>query len=209
MHAFALILLFGGIYGGLDMTPVIMERIDGVERVFDVYSRFLVDRVVVLDTVIDERTATSICGQMLWLEHRNSVDEIALYINSPGGVISSGLAIYDTMTMLKCPVSTCCFGQAASMAAVLLAAGTPGRRFSLPNSRIMLHQPSGGFLGQASDIQIHADEINRLKEILLKILTQHTGKSKAVLEPLLDRDTFLPAKAAKDLGIIDEVLHKR
>lgn len=190
-------------------SPVVVEAWRNREYVLDLYSRMLRDRIIVLDTAIEDWTATMITSQLLFLEQANPWQEIALYINSPGGLISAGLAIYDTMQFIACPVATCCMGQAASMAAVLLAAGSPGRRFSLPHSRIMIHQPHGGYAGQASDIQIHAQEITRLKGLLTDILAEHSGISREELEPMLDRDTFLSPQEALDLGIIDNIIRKR
>lgn len=190
-------------------APVVVDAWRNREYVFDLYSRMLRDRIIVLDTVIEDWTATMITSQLLFLEQENPWQEIALYINSPGGLISAGLAIYDAMQFISCPVATLCMGQAASMAAVLLAAGAPGRRFSLPHSRIMIHQPHGGYAGQASDIQIHAQEINRLKLLLTEILSSHSGMNTETLEPMLDRDTFLSPKEARSLGIIDHVIIKR
>lgn len=190
-------------------APVVVDAWRNREYVFDLYSRMLRDRIIVLDTVIEDWTATMITSQLLFLEQENPWQEIALYINSPGGLISAGLAIYDAMQFISCPVATLCMGQAASMAAVLLAAGAPGRRFSLPHSRIMIHQPHGGYAGQASDIQIHAQEINRLKGLLTDILSLHSGMRKEDLEPMLDRDTFLSPHEARDLGLIDSIIIKR
>ena len=190
-------------------SPVVVEAWRNREYVLDLYSRMLRDRIIVLDTAIEDWTATMITSQLLFLEQANPWQEIALYINSPGGLISAGLAIYDTMQFIACPVATCCMGQAASMAAVLLAAGSPGRRFSLPHSRIMIHQPHGGYAGQASDIQIHAQEITRLKGLLTDILAEHSGISLEELEPMLDRDTFLSPQEALDLGIIGNIIRKR
>ena len=189
--------------------PVVVEAWRNREYVLDLYSRMLRDRIIVLDTAIEDWTATMITSQLLFLEQANPWQEIALYINSPGGVISAGLAIYDTMHCIACPVATCGMGQAASMAAVLLAAGSPGRRFSLPHSRIMIHQPHGGYAGQASDIQIHAQEITRLKGLLTDILAKHSRMGREELEPMLDRDTFLSPQEALDLGIIDNIIKKR
>lgn len=190
-------------------APVVIDAWRNREYVFDLYSRMLRDRIIVLDTAIEDWTATMITSQILFLEQVNPWQEIALYINSPGGLISAGLAIYDTMQFIACPVATCCMGQAASMAAVLLAAGSPGRRFSLPHSRIMIHQPHGSYAGQASDIQIHAQEISRLKGILTDILAEHSGMGREELEPMLDRDTFLSPREAVDLGLIDGIIAKR
>ena len=190
-------------------APVVVDAWRNREYVFDLYSRMLRDRIIVLDTVIEDWTATMITSQLLFLEQENPWQEIALYINSPGGLISAGLAIYDAMQFISCPVATLCMGQAASMAAVLLAAGAPGRRFASPHSRIMIHQPHGGYAGQASDIQIHAQEINRLKGLLTDILSLHSGMRKEDLEPMLDRDTFLSPQEARDLGLIDSIIIKR
>lgn len=190
-------------------APVVVDAWRNREYVFDLYSRMLRDRIIVLDTVIEDWTATMITSQLLFLEQENPWQEIALYINSPGGLISAGLAIYDAMQFISCPVATLCMGQAASMAAVLLAAGAPGRRFALPHSRIMIHQPHGGYAGQASDIQIHAQEINRLKGLLTDILSLHSGMRKEDLEPMLDRDTFLSPQEARELGLIDSIIIKR
>ncbi len=190
-------------------APVVVDAWRNREYVFDLYSRMLRDRIIVLDTVIEDWTATMITSQLLFLEQENPWQEIALYINSPGGLISAGLAIYDAMQFISCPVATLCMGQAASMAAVLLAAGAPGRRFALPHSRIMIHQPHGGYAGQASDIQIHAQEINRLKGLLTDILSLHSGMRKEDLEPMLDRDTFLSPQEARDLGLVDGILVRR
>ena len=190
-------------------APVVVDAWRNREYVFDLYSRMLRDRIIVLDTVIEDWTATMITSQLLFLEQESPWQEIALYINSPGGLISAGLAIYDAMQFISCPVATLCMGQAASMAAVLLAAGAPGRRFALPHSRIMIHQPHGGYAGQASDIQIHAQEINRLKGLLTYILSLHSGMRKEDLEPMLDRDKFLTPQEARDLGLIDSILVRR
>ena len=190
-------------------APVVIDAWRNREYVFDLYSRMLRDRIIVLDTVIEDWTATMITSQLLFLEQENPWREIALYINSPGGLISAGLAIYDAMQFISCPVATICMGQAASMAAVLLAAGAPGRRFSLPHSRIMIHQPHGGYAGQASDIQIHAQEINRLKGLLTDILSLHSGMRKEDLEPMLDRDKFLTPQEAKSMRLIDSIIERR
>ena len=190
-------------------APVVIDAWRNREYVFDLYSRMLRDRIIVLDTVIEDWTATMITSQLLFLEQEKPWREIALYINSPGGLISAGLAIYDAMQFISCPVATLCMGQAASMAAVLLAAGAPGRRFSLPHSRIMIHQPHGGYAGQASDIQIHAQEINRLKGLLTDILSLHSGMRKEDLEPMLDRDKFLTPQEAKSMRLIDSIIERR
>lgn len=190
-------------------APVVIDAWRNREYVFDLYSRMLRDRIIVLDTVIEDWTATMITSQLLFLEQENPWQEIALYINSPGGSVTAGMAIYDTMRFIAAPVATLCMGQAASMAAVLLAAGAPGRRFALPHSRIMIHQPHGGYAGQASDIQIHAQEISRLKMLLTTILAEHSGMSAEQLEPLLDRDTFLSPQEARELGLVDGILVRR
>jgi ATP-dependent Clp protease protease subunit len=176
---------------------------------YDIFSRMLKERIIFVAGPIQDETATSIVAQLLFLESENPKKEIAMYINSPGGVVSSGLSIYDTMQYIRCPVSTVCFGQAASMGSLLLAAGEKGLRFSLPNSRIMVHQPSAGFQGQASDIEIHAREILALKKRLNEIYVKHTGKSLDTVEAALERDFFMTPEQAKDWGLIDSIVEKR
>jgi ATP-dependent Clp protease protease subunit len=189
--------------------PYVIEQTGRGERAYDIYSRLLKDRIVFLGTPIDDNVANVVIAQLLFLEAEDPERDIFLYINSPGGVITSGLAIFDTMRYIKPDVSTICLGQAASMGAVLLAAGTKGKRFAVPNARIMIHQPLGGFQGQARDIEIQAREILRLKTILNEILSEATGKPIEQIETDSDRDFFMSSKEAKEYGIIDEVITKR
>ena len=189
--------------------PFVVEQTHRGERSYDIYSRLLKDRIVFLGTPVDDDVANVVIAQMLFLESEDPDKEINLYINSPGGSVTAGLAIYDTMQYVKPPVSTICMGQAASMGALLLAAGARGRRLSLPHSRIMIHQPSGGFGGQASDIELHAKEILRLKAKLNEILMKHTGQPLDRIEKDTDRDYFMGAGEAKEYGLIDEVVIKK
>ena len=189
--------------------PTVIEQTHRGERAYDLYSRLLKDRIVFLGTPIDDDVANIIVAQMLFLESEDPDKDINLYINSPGGSVTSGLAIYDTMQYVKCSVSTICMGQAASMGALLLAAGGKGKRYSLPHSRIMIHQPSGGFGGQASDIELHAKEILRLKAKLNEIMQKHTGQPLDRIEKDTDRDYFMGAGEAKEYGLIDEVVIKK
>jgi ATP-dependent Clp protease protease subunit len=189
--------------------PFVVEQTHRGERSYDIYSRLLKDRIVFLGTPVDDDVANVVIAQMLFLESEDPDKEINLYINSPGGSVTAGLAIYDTMQYVKPPVSTICMGQAASMGALLLAAGARGRRLSLPHSRIMIHQPSGGFGGQASDIELHAKEILRLKAKLNEILMKHTGQALDRIEKDTDRDYFMGAGEAKEYGLIDEVVIKK
>jgi ATP-dependent Clp protease, protease subunit len=189
--------------------PTVIEQTHRGERAYDLYSRLLKDRIVFLGTPVDDDVANIIVAQMLFLESEDPDKDINLYINSPGGSVTSGLAIYDTMQYVKCQVSTICMGQAASMGALLLAAGAKGKRYSLPHSRIMIHQPSGGFGGQASDIELHAKEILRLKAKLNEIMQKHTGQSLDRIEKDTDRDYFMGAGEAKEYGLIDEVVVKK
>jgi ATP-dependent Clp protease protease subunit len=189
--------------------PFVVEQTHRGERSYDIYSRLLKDRIVFLGTPIDDDVANVVIAQMLFLESEDPDKEINLYINSPGGSVTAGLAIYDTMQYVKPPVSTICMGQAASMGSILLAAGARGRRLSLPHSRIMIHQPSGGFGGQASDIELHAKEILRLKAKLNEILMKHTGQPLDRIEKDTDRDYFMGAGEAKEYGLIDEVVIKK
>jgi ATP-dependent Clp protease protease subunit len=189
--------------------PYVIEQTGRGERAYDIYSRLLKDRIVFLGTPIDDNVANVVIAQLLFLEAEDPERDIFLYINSPGGVITSGLAIFDTMRYIKPDVSTICLGQAASMGAVLLAAGTKGKRFAVPNARIMIHQPLGGFQGQAKDIEIQAREILRLKTILNEILSEATGKPIEQIEIDSDRDFFMSSKEAKEYGVIDEVITKR
>ncbi|OLC49042.1 MAG: ATP-dependent Clp endopeptidase, proteolytic subunit ClpP [Deltaproteobacteria bacterium 13_1_20CM_2_69_21] len=189
--------------------PTVIEQTHRGERAYDLYSRLLKDRIIFLGTPVDDDVANIIVAQMLFLESEDPDKDINLYINSPGGSVTSGLAIYDTMQYVKCQVSTICMGQAASMGALLLAAGARGKRYSLPHSRIMIHQPSGGFGGQASDIELHAKEILRLKAKLNEIMQKHTGQSLDRIEKDTDRDYFMGAGEAKEYGLIDEVVIKK
>ena len=189
--------------------PYVIEQTGRGERAYDIYSRLLKDRIIFIGTAIDDNVANVVIAQMLFLEADDPDKDIYLYINSPGGVITSGLAIYDTMNYIKPDVNTICLGQAASMAAVLLSSGAKGKRFALPNSRIMIHQPLGGFQGQAKDIEIHAQEILRLKKRLNEILAKNTGKSEEEIERDSDRDFFMSALEAKEYGLIDECIEKR
>jgi len=189
--------------------PFVVEQTHRGERAYDIYSRLLKDRIVFLGTPVDDDVANVVIAQMLFLESEDPDKEINLYINSPGGSVTAGLAIYDTMQYVKPPVSTICMGQAASMGALLLSAGAKGRRLSLPHSRIMIHQPSGGFGGQASDIELHAKEILRLKAKLNEILMKHTGQALDRIEKDTDRDYFMGAGEAKEYGLIDEVVIKK
>jgi ATP-dependent Clp protease protease subunit len=189
--------------------PFVVEQTHRGERSYDIYSRLLKDRIVFLGTPVDDDVANVVIAQMLFLESEDPDKEINLYINSPGGSVTAGLAIYDTMQYVKPPVSTICMGQAASMGALLLAAGAKGRRLSLPHSRIMIHQPSGGFGGQASDIELHAKEILRLKAKLNEILMKHTNQPLDRIEKDTDRDYFMGAGEAKEYGLIDEVVIKK
>ncbi|WP_296866796.1 ATP-dependent Clp endopeptidase proteolytic subunit ClpP [Thermovirga sp.] len=191
------------------LVPMVIEQTGRGERAYDIYSRLLKDRIVFIGEAIDDHLANLVVAQLLFLESEDPEKDVYVYINSPGGVITSGLAIYDTMQYIKCPVSTICIGQAASMAAVLLAGGEPGKRVALPSARIMLHQPLGGAQGQAVDIEIHAKEILRLKERLNDILTYHTKQPREKIEADTDRDFFMSAEEAKKYGIIDQVIEKR
>ena len=188
------------------MIPYVVEQTGKGERTYDIYSRLLLDRIVFISGEVNDEMANAICAQLLFLQSQDAKKEISVYVNSPGGSVTAGLAIYDTMQFVKCPIATYCIGQAASMGAVLLTAGTKGRRFSLPNARIMIHQPWGGAEGKASDIEITAKEILRLKEILNGILARHSGKKTADVVKDTDRDHFMSAEEAKEWGLIDEVL---
>ncbi|MGH7740308.1 MAG: ATP-dependent Clp endopeptidase proteolytic subunit ClpP [bacterium] len=193
----------------MGLVPMVVEQTSRGERAYDIYSRLLKDRIVVLGTPINDDVANIIIAQLLFLDSEDPDKDINLYVNSPGGVVSSGLAIYDTIQFLKAPVSTICMGQAASMGAVLLAAGAKGKRFCLPNARVMIHQPSGGAQGQATDIQIQAQEIMKTKKQLNEILSHHTGQSLDKIEQDVERDYFLSADEAKAYGLVDEVIVKR
>ncbi|MBT5782602.1 MAG: ATP-dependent Clp endopeptidase proteolytic subunit ClpP [Candidatus Marinimicrobia bacterium] len=191
------------------VIPIVVEQTGRSERAFDIYSRLLKERIIFLGTPIDDSVASLIIAQLLFLEAEDSEKDIHLYINSPGGVVTSGMGIYDTMKYIKPSVSTICLGQAASMGAFLLAGGTKGKRFALPNSRIMIHQPLGGVQGQASDIKIQADEILRMKKQLNTILSENTGQTLKKIEEDTERDNYLIAKDAKSYGIIDSIMTKR
>ena len=192
-----------------NLIPMVVEQSNRGERAYDIYSRLLKERIVFVTGPIEDYMASVITAQLLYLEAENPKKEISMYINSPGGVVSSGLAIYDTMQYIKPEVSTLCIGQAASMGSLLLAAGEKNKRFALPNSRIMVHQPSGGFQGQASDIERHAKEIISLRSRLNEIYVNHTGKDLKTIESALDRDTFMTSDDAKKFGLIDKVVQKR
>ena len=193
----------------MSLIPIVIEQSSRGERAFDIYSRLLRDRIIFLGTSITDEVANVIIAQMLFLESEDPDKDIHFYINSPGGLVTAGLAIYDTMQYIKPDVSTLCMGQAASMAAVLLAAGVKGKRYALPHARIMLHQPMGGFQGQATDVDIQAKEILRLREELNKILSDHTGRPLKQIEKDTDRDFYMSGFQAKDYGIVDEVIVKR
>ena len=192
-----------------NLIPMVVEQSNRGERAYDIYSRLLKERIIFVTGPVEDYMASVIIAQLLFLEAENPKKEVSMYINSPGGVVSSGLAIYDTMQYVKPEVSTLCIGQAASMGSLLLAAGAPNKRFSLPNSRIMVHQPSGGFQGQASDIERHAQEILSLRSRLNDIYVKHTGQSLKSIEKALDRDTFMTASDSKEFGIIDKVVDSR
>ena len=191
------------------LIPMVVEQSSRGERAYDIYSRLLKERIIFLVGPINDNVASLVTAQMLFLESENPKKEIYLYINSPGGLVTAGLGIYDTMQYIKSDVSTLCIGQAASMGSFLLAAGQKGKRFSLPNSRIMVHQPSAGYQGQATDIEIHAKEILSLKDRLNKIYAKHTKKSDSEIKKALERDKFMTAEEAKQFGLIDEVVEKR
>ena len=191
------------------LVPMVVEQTNRGERAFDIYSRLLKERIIFLTGPVMDEVSTLVCAQLLFLESENPSKDISFYINSPGGIVSSGLAIYDTMQYIRPEVVTVCIGQAASMASLLLAAGSPGKRYSLPNARIMLHQPVGGTQGQATDIEIHAREILALRGRLNDIYVRHTGQTLDVIESSVDRDKFLSPEEAKNFGIVDEVVVQR
>ena len=193
----------------MSLVPMVVEQTGRGERAYDIYSRLLKDRIIFLGGQIEDHMSNLIIAQLLFLESEDPDKDIFLYINSPGGVVTSGMAIYDTMQYLKAPVSTICVGQAASMAAVLLAAGRKGKRFALPHARIMIHQPLGGFQGQASDISIHAQEILRMREFLNQILARHTGQPKDRIAADTERDYFMDGESAKKYGIIDDMIERK
>ena len=192
-----------------NLIPMVVEQSSRGERAYDIFSRLLKERIVFVVGPINDSVASLVTAQMLFLESENPKKDIFMYINSPGGLVTAGLGIYDTMQYIKPEISTLCIGQAASMASFLLAAGTKGKRFSLPNSRIMVHQPSAGFQGQATDIEIHANEVLSLKKRLNEIYSKHTGKSVEDIKSALERDNFMTPDVAKDFGLIDKVVDKR
>ncbi|MFN3482162.1 ATP-dependent Clp protease proteolytic subunit [Rhabdaerophilum calidifontis] len=191
------------------LVPMVVEQSSRGERAFDIFSRLLRERIIFLIGPVEDSMASLVVAQLLFLEAENPKKEISLYINSPGGVVTSGLSIYDTMQFIRCPVTTLCTGQAASMGSLLLTAGAKGQRFALPNARIMVHQPSGGYQGQVTDILIHAKEVESLKKRLNEIYVQHTGRDYETIHSALERDNFMTAEMAKEFGLIDQVLTKR
>ncbi|MEM6681661.1 MAG: ATP-dependent Clp endopeptidase proteolytic subunit ClpP [Pseudomonadota bacterium] len=191
------------------LVPMVVEQTNRGERAYDIYSRLLRERIVFVTGVVEDNMASVIVAQLLYLEADNPKKDIAMYINSPGGLVTAGLSIYDTMQYIRPKIATLCVGQAASMGSLLLGAGTPGMRYSLPNSRIMIHQPSGGFSGQAADIEIHAKEILKLRERLNEVYQKHTGQKLADIEKAMERDNFMSPEDAKAFGLIDEVYEKR
>src|SRR5512136_2375846 len=193
----------------MQLVPMVVEQTNRGERAYDIYSRLLKERIVFVTGPIEDHLASLITAQLLFLEAENPKKEISMYINSPGGIVTSGMAIYDTMQFIRPAVATLCIGQAASMASLLLAAGAKDLRFALPNARIMVHQPSGGFQGQATDIMLHAQEILSLKKRLNEIYVKHTGQSLKKIEDALERDKFLTAEGAAEFGIVDKVIDKR
>ncbi|MCL6229574.1 ATP-dependent Clp endopeptidase proteolytic subunit ClpP [Bartonella bilalgolemii] len=193
----------------LSLVPMVVEQTNRGERAYDIFSRLLKERIIFINGPVEDNMAMLVCAQLLFLEAENPKKEINLYINSPGGMVTSGMAIYDTMQFIRPSVSTLCMGQAASMGSLLLTAGATGRRFALPNARIMVHQPSGGFQGQASDIERHAQDIIKMKRRLNEIYVQHTGQNYEVIEKTLDRDHFMTAEEAKQFGLIDDVIQYR
>ena len=193
----------------MNLVPMVIEQTGRGERSFDIFSRLLKERIIFLNGPVEDVMASLVCAQLLFLESENPNKDIFMYINSPGGIVTSGLAIYDTMQYIRPDVATVCIGQAASMGSLLLTAGAAGKRYSLPHSRIMTHQPSGGFQGQATDIEIHAKEILSLRTRLNKIYEQHSGKTLKQIERIMERDTFMSPEEAKEMGLIDEVVSKR
>ncbi len=194
---------------GYGLVPMVVEQSSRGERSFDIFSRLLRERIIFLNGPVDDNVSALVCAQLLFLESENPKKEIAMYINSPGGVVTSGLAIYDTMQYIKSPVSTVCMGMAASMGSLLLAAGEAGHRIALPNARVMVHQPSGGFRGQASDIERHAEDIIKIKKRLNEIYVKHCGRTLEEVEKTLDRDHFMSAEESKAWGIVDHVYETR
>jgi len=192
-----------------NLIPMVVESTNRGERSWDIYSRLMRERIIFLTGPVEDYMASVVVAQLLFLEAENPKKEIAMYINSPGGVVTAGLSIYDTMQFIRCPVSTLCVGQAASMGSLLLSAGEAGMRFALPNARIMVHQPSGGFQGQATDILIHAEETKRVKQRLNEIYVRHTGRPIKAIQEALERDNFMDAEGAREFGLVDQVLEKR
>ena len=190
----------------MSVIPIVIETTGRSERAYDIYSRLLKDRIIFLGTAIDDHVANTIVAQILFLQTEDPDKDIHIYVNSPGGIVTAGLAIYDTMQYVKPNIATYCIGQAASMGALLLAAGTKGKRYSLPHARVMLHQPMGGFQGQATDIEIHAREILKMKDTLNEIISKHTGQPLEKVRTDTDRDFFMSAREAKEYGIVDEVI---
>ena len=193
----------------MQLVPMVVEQTNRGERAYDIFSRLLKERIIFITGPIEDAMATLVVAQLLFLEAENPKKEVSMYINSPGGVVTAGMAIYDTMQFIRPPVATLCVGQAASMGSLLLAAGAKDQRFALPNARIMVHQPSGGFQGQATDIMLHAQEILNLKKRLNEIYVKHTGQSLKKIEDALERDMFLTAEAAKEFGVVDKVIDSR
>ncbi len=193
----------------MTLIPVVVEQSGNTERAYDIYSRLLKDGIIFMGSEIDDQTANVIIAQLLFLEAEDSEKDISIYINSPGGIVSAGMAIYDTMKFIKNDVVTICMGQASSMAAIILAGGTKGKRYALPNARILIHQPLGGFQGQATDILIHADEIKRIKENIITLLAMHTGKKKEEISKDIERDYYMDAEESLKYGIIDSVITER
>ncbi|MCA6287582.1 ATP-dependent Clp protease proteolytic subunit [Phenylobacterium sp.] len=193
----------------LNLVPMVVEQTSRGERAFDIFSRLLKERVIFVSGPVEDGMSALVCAQLLYLEAENPKKEIQMYINSPGGVVSSGLAIYDTMQYIRSPVATLCMGYAASMGSFLLAAGAPGQRISLPNARIMVHQPSGGYSGKASDIERHAEDILKIKRRLNEIYAKHTGRTYQEVEEKLDADTFMTPEEARDWGLVDQVQENR
>lgn len=197
------------IHTAMNLVPMVVEQTNRGERAYDIFSRLLKERIIFITGPIEDGMAAVVCAQMLYLEADNPKKEIALYINSPGGVVTSGMAIYDTMQFVKPAVSTLCFGQATSMGSLLLCGGEKDLRFALPHARVMVHQPSGGFQGQASDIERHAEDIVKMKKRLNEVYVKHTGQEYDVIETTLDRDFFMTAEQARDFGLIDQVITSR
>ncbi len=193
----------------MNLVPMVVEQTNRGERAFDIYSRLLKERIIFLTGAVDDYTASLVCAQMLFLEADNPKKDIWFYVNSPGGIVTSGMSIFDTMNYVRPDIATLCFGQAASMGALLLTAGAKGKRYALPNSRIMIHQPSGGAQGQATDIEIQAKEILRIRENLNKIFCDCTGQKLSTIEKAMERDNFMSASEAKKFGLIDEVMQER